>query len=63
MQAEAGFCPLTSEPDTPPSRMGLSLMDFMTGINTSPALTAALMKAQRTGAGGDLAALREAGAA
>ena len=54
MQAEAGYFHLTGEPDTPPSRMGLSVIDFMTGITTSLALTASLMKAQRTGIGGDI---------
>jgi crotonobetainyl-CoA:carnitine CoA-transferase CaiB-like acyl-CoA transferase len=54
MQAEAGFFHLTGEPDTPPARMGLSVIDFMTGITTSLALTASLMKAQRTGSGGDI---------
>lgn len=54
MQAEAGFFHLTGEPDTPPSRMGLSIIDFMTGVTTSLALTSALIKAQRTGAGGDI---------
>ncbi len=54
MQAEAGFFHLTGEPDTPPSRMGLSIIDFMTGITTALALTSALFKVQRTGVGGDI---------
>jgi crotonobetainyl-CoA:carnitine CoA-transferase CaiB-like acyl-CoA transferase len=31
MQAEAGFMTLTGEPDGPPVRFGLSMVDFMTG--------------------------------
>ena len=54
MQAEAGYFHLTGEPDTPPSRMGLSVIDFMTGITTALALTSALLSVQRTGVGGDI---------
>lgn len=54
MQAEAGYLHLSGEPGAPPARMGLSIIDFMTGITTALALVAALMKAQRTGAGGDI---------
>ena len=42
MQAEAGFMDLTGEPDGPPTRMGLSIVDYLTGITTAFALTAAL---------------------
>src|SRR5690348_16069368 len=31
MQAEAGYLSLTGEPDGPPSRTGLSIVDLMTG--------------------------------
>ena len=31
MQAEAGYLSLTGEPDGPPARMGLSIVDLMTG--------------------------------
>ena len=31
MQAEAGFCSVTGEPGGPPVRLGLSMVDFMTG--------------------------------
>lgn len=54
MQAEAGYLHLTGEPGTPPARMGLSIIDFMTGITTALALVSALMKAQRSGQGGDI---------
>ena len=32
MQAEAGYLAVTGEPDGPPARMGLSLVDLMTGL-------------------------------
>ncbi len=31
MQAECGFLEMTGEPDSPPTRFGLSMIDFMTG--------------------------------
>jgi crotonobetainyl-CoA:carnitine CoA-transferase CaiB-like acyl-CoA transferase len=54
MQAEAGFLHLTGEPGTPPSRMGLSIIDYMTGITTSVAILAALYGVGRDGTGGDI---------
>lgn len=54
MQAEAGYLHLTGEPDSPPSRMGLSIIDFMTGITTALALVAALFGTSRSGVGRDL---------
>jgi crotonobetainyl-CoA:carnitine CoA-transferase CaiB-like acyl-CoA transferase len=54
MQAEAGFLHLTGEPDGPPTRMGLSIVDYLTGITTAFALTAALYGAARTGRGRDV---------
>jgi crotonobetainyl-CoA:carnitine CoA-transferase CaiB-like acyl-CoA transferase len=54
MQAEAGFLHLTGEPGTPPSRMGLSIIDFMTGITTAVGLLAALVGVARTGRGRDV---------
>jgi succinate--hydroxymethylglutarate CoA-transferase len=39
MQAEAGYLHLTGEPGTPPARMGLSMVDFMTGVTTAFAVT------------------------
>src|SRR3954451_12991146 len=38
MQAEAGYLALTGEPDGPPSRMGLSIVDLMTGLFAAFAL-------------------------
>ncbi len=54
MQAEAGFLSVTGEPDGPPTRMGLSIVDFMTGMTTAFALVAALFGAARTGRGTDV---------
>jgi len=54
MQAEAGFMSVTGEPDGLPTRMGLSIVDFMTGLTTAFALTAALFGAARSGKGRDV---------
>lgn len=54
MQAEAGYLHVTGEPGSPPSRMGLSIVDFMTGITTALALLAALFGAARSGRGRDV---------
>lgn len=54
MQAEAGFMCLTGEPDGPPARFGLSMVDFMTGMMLAAGVTAAMLDAQRTGRGGDV---------
>lgn len=54
MQAEAGFLHVTGEPGTPPTRMGLSIIDFMTGITTALALVSALFGAARSGLGRDI---------
>ncbi len=54
MQAEAGYLHLTGEPGTPPARMGLSIVDFMTGITTAVGILAALVGVARTGRGRDV---------
>ncbi len=54
MQAEAGFLSLTGEPDGPPVRFGLSMVDFMTGTMMAVGLLAALVDAQRSGLGRDI---------
>ncbi|WBH18010.1 CaiB/BaiF CoA transferase family protein [Sphingomonas radiodurans] len=54
MQAEAGFLSLTGEPDGPPTRFGLSMVDFMTGTMMSVGLLAALLSAKDTGLGRDV---------
>ena len=54
MQAEAGFMALTGEPDAPPARFGLSMVDFMTGTMMSIGLLSALIDAERSGVGRDV---------
>ena len=54
MQAEAGYLSLTGEPDGPPARMGLSIVDYMTGCTAALALTSALLGARASGAGRDI---------
>jgi crotonobetainyl-CoA:carnitine CoA-transferase CaiB-like acyl-CoA transferase len=53
MQAEAGYFALTGEPDGPPARMGLSIIDLMTGTTAAMALLAGVLEARRTGIGRD----------
>ncbi len=53
-QAEAGFLSVTGEPDGPPTRMGLSIVDYLSGLTAAFALTAALVGALRTGRGRDV---------
>jgi len=54
MQAEAGFLYMSGEPGGPPTRMGLSIVDYMTGITTSVAILAALIGVLKTGKGHDV---------
>ena len=54
MQAEAGYLSLTGEPDGPPARFGLSIVDLMTGTTAAMALLAGVVDAQATGRGRDL---------
>ncbi len=54
MQAEAGYLSLTGEPDGPPQRMGLSIVDLMTGLFAAFALLAGVIEARSTGRGRDL---------
>src|SRR3954453_9434111 len=54
MQAEAGYLSLTGEPDGPPTRIGLSIVDLMTGLFAAFALVSGVLKARETGRGRDL---------
>lgn len=54
MQAEAGFLSLTGEPDGPPSRFGLSMVDFMTGTMMAMGLVSAVLGARTSGKGCDV---------
>jgi len=53
MQAEAGFMSVTGEPDAPPTRFGLSMVDYITGTMLATATLAGLMDAAKTGIGRD----------
>ena len=54
MQAETGYFHLTGEPDSPPMRCGLSIIDFMSGAVMAFALVSALLGARRDGVGRDI---------
>jgi crotonobetainyl-CoA:carnitine CoA-transferase CaiB-like acyl-CoA transferase len=54
MQAETGYLSVTGEPDGPPSRMGLSVVDLMTGLNAAFALVSGVLSARATGKGRDI---------
>jgi crotonobetainyl-CoA:carnitine CoA-transferase CaiB-like acyl-CoA transferase len=54
MQAECGFTAMTGEPDGPPVRFGLSMVDFMTGALMATGLLAAVMRARQSGEGADI---------
>ncbi len=54
MQAEAGYFHMSGEPDTPPTRMGLSVVDFMAGTYMALGLVSAVLAARQTGQGRDV---------
>jgi crotonobetainyl-CoA:carnitine CoA-transferase CaiB-like acyl-CoA transferase len=54
MQAEAGYLSVTGEPDGPPARFGLSVVDMMTGVMAAFALVSGVVGARATGRGLDL---------
>jgi succinate--hydroxymethylglutarate CoA-transferase len=54
MQAEAGYFSVTGEPDAPPARFGLSVVDLMSGLGLAYALLAALVAARTSGRGRDI---------
>ena len=54
VQAELGYFALTGEPDAPPTRMGLSLVDFMTGTVLALGLVSGVMDARASGEGSDV---------
>ncbi len=54
MQAEAGYLSVTGEPDGPPSRFGLSIVDMMTGVTAMMALLAGIIDARASGKGRDI---------
>ena len=54
MQAEAGYLSLTGEPGGPIARMGLSIVDLMSGLFAAFALVSGILEARTTGKGRDL---------
>ena len=54
VQAHAGYMALTGGPGEPPTRSGVSLIDFAGGLAAALGLVAALVEAQRTGKGRDV---------
>jgi len=54
LQAYAGFMSVTGEPDAPPTKCGVSIVDFSGGILAALALMIGLYRARATGAGGDV---------
>ena len=54
MQAETGYFSLTGEPDGPPARCGLSIVDLMTGLAMAYSLVSALLAARASGEGRDI---------
>ena len=54
MQAEAGLMELTGDPAGPPTRVGVSLIDSMSGLTGIVGLLACLLRARTTGQGCDV---------
>ena len=53
MQGRAGWMSLTGEPDGPPEKTGLSLVDYSTGLAAAVAMVTGVHAARRTGHGSD----------
>jgi crotonobetainyl-CoA:carnitine CoA-transferase CaiB-like acyl-CoA transferase len=54
LQAYAGFMSLSGEPDAPPTKCGVSIVDFSGGMLAALALMIGLYRAKATGVGGDV---------
>jgi crotonobetainyl-CoA:carnitine CoA-transferase CaiB-like acyl-CoA transferase len=54
IQAQAGYMALTGEPDGPPAKCGVSIIDLAGGFAAMLGLMVALFDAQRTGQGRDV---------
>lgn len=54
MQAEAGIMALTGDPESEPTRIGLSMIDYMTGLMLAYGVTSAIHSASQTGVGMDI---------
>ncbi|MES2986351.1 MAG: CoA transferase [Pseudomonadota bacterium] len=54
MQAECGFLSMTGEPGGPPTRFGLSMVDFMSGSVWAAGILAGILRARTIGVGCDV---------
>jgi formyl-CoA transferase len=54
VQGESGAMDITGEGDGPPTKVGTSIADMVTGLYATQAVLAALLRRQRTGRGGRL---------
>lgn len=54
MQAEAGYMYLTGDPEGPPTRFGLSMIDYSTGLTMALSLVSGILGARASGKGADL---------
>src|SRR5205823_1385349 len=51
VQAESGLMAITGEPDAPPTKIGVALVDVLTGLNAAVAILAALRRRDLGGTG------------
>lgn len=51
VQAESGLMAITGEPDGPPTKAGVALVDVVTGLHAAVAILAALRRRESTGQG------------
>lgn len=54
IQGLAGWMSLTGDPETPPAKSGLSMVDFSAGVVAMVGLLAGILNAERTGQGCDV---------
>jgi formyl-CoA transferase len=54
IQGESGVMDITGEPGGPPTKVGTSIADMVSGLYAAQAILAALMRRERTGLGGRL---------
>src|SRR5512139_1554250 len=54
LQGLAGYMSLTGEPDGPPTKCGVSVVDYSGGLMSIVGLLVAILRARATGVGGDV---------
>ena len=54
MQAENGYFSLCGEPDGPPNRFGLSIVDYMGGLSMAFGIVSGILAAKKSGIGRDV---------